>query len=322
MYDVISIGNATQDVFVEISKKYAKKEVCFLPGQKIEIGGVHYFTGGGAINSAVAFSRMGLKAAVVCALGNDPAAMAVENEIKKEKISNELVIRTKKDTAYSVILTGFGKDRVILAYKGATASLNEKTIKWKKLRAKWIHISSLHKDYRLTEKICCFAKKKGMKVALNPGKIELSAGLRKLEKTFRNVDVLFLNESEALSLTGKADIERNLAELQKYCGISVITAGPKGAYAFDGKFFYYKDVLPVEVVDATGAGDAFNSGFAAALCYGKPVEDALLWGTAQANSEVTAIGTKSVLLKKEQIKKFLGKFSGGFKVEKTAHGKI
>src|SRR3989339_1450636 len=181
MYDVISIGNATQDVFVEISKKYAKKEVCFLPGQKIEIEGIHYFTGGGAMNSAASFSRMGLKAAILCAIGNDPAGKAVGESLAKEKISKELAVRAKKDTAYSVILTGFGKDRVILAYGGATASIDEKNIRWKKLKAKWIHISSLPRDCMLAEKICVFAKKNGIKVAINPGKVELSAGLKKLE---------------------------------------------------------------------------------------------------------------------------------------------
>ncbi|MCX8158459.1 MAG: carbohydrate kinase family protein [Candidatus Diapherotrites archaeon] len=316
MYDVICIGNATQDVFVKISKEYANKDICFIPGQKIEIEGVSYHTGGGASNCAVSFSRLGLKTAVVCALGNDPAAKAIVDEFETEKVATSLIIKSNTNTAYSVILTGFGRDRVILTYKGATASIEEKNIPWEKLKAKWLYVSSLHKDYRITEKICSFAKEKKMNVALNPGKIELSYGLKNLEKTFRNTDILFLNESEALSITGKANIERNLIELQKYSKIVVITAGAYGAYSYDGRYIYYKNVLPVNVVDSTGCGDAFNSAFTAALIYGKTIEDAMCWGTAQSNSVITEIGTKNILLHKNQIEKFLSKFENGFEVEK------
>ena len=315
-YDVISIGNATQDVFVEISPKHAKKDVCFVPGHKIEIKGMHYHTGGGASNTSAAFSKMGLKAAIVSELGNDPAGKAIEEELKEYGIGRELLIRSKVKTAYSVILTGFGKDRVILAYSGATACLKDKDIKWNKINAKWVHVSSLHKKPKLMEKICVHAKKRGAMVSINPGKTELSAGLKKLEKTFRNADVLFLNESEALSLTGSANIERNLGLLHNYCNKIVITAGAKGAYVYDGKTVYFKDIFPVTVTDATGCGDAFNSGFVAALIYGKSTEEALLWGSAQSNSIVTKIGTKNILLNKRQINKFLDSFTNGRKVVK------
>jgi ribokinase len=316
MYDVISIGNATQDVFVNVSPKYAGKQLCFLPGQKIEIEGMHYFTGGGASNACAAFAKMGLKTAIVAAAGKDPAGKAIEEELKENGVSRELLVWSGSKTAYSVILTGFGKDRVILTYRGATAALTKESIKWGRLKAKWIHLSSLHKNPALTARICAFAGKRGMKVALNPGKIELGYGLAKLKKSFEDSSVLFLNDTEAMSLTGSADIERNLATLQKYCGIVVITAGAGGAYAYDGETMYHKKIFPVKVVDTTGSGDAFNSGFVAALCCGKGIDEALLWGTAQANSVVTAVGTKNILLNRRQIKRFLGSFRGGSAVSR------
>lgn len=317
-YDIVSIGNASQDVFVEISPEYAKKELCFSLGQKIEIEGVHYFTGGGATNTAVAFARMGLSTGIISAIGNDSAGKAVESELRREKVSASLLMKSKTATAYSVILTGFGKDRVILVYRGATASLDPAKINHEKIDSKWIHVSSLHKAPKAMEKICVSAKKKGIMVSINPGKHELEGGMNGLAKTLENCDILFLNETEAMSLTKSADIERNLAAIYSRCkeGIIVITAGSHGAYAFDGKTVYYKGILPVDVVDATGAGDAFCSGFLGAIASGRGIDEAMNWGTAQANSVVTTIGTKNILLSKNGIKKFLSRFRGGFDVEK------
>ncbi|VVC00488.1 putative sugar kinase [uncultured archaeon] len=61
----------------------------------------------------------------------------------------------------------------------------------------------------------------------------------------------------------------------------------------------------VKVVDVTGAGDAFGSGFTAAIIKGKGIEEALRWGTANASSVVTMLGTKNILLTEKGIKEFI-----------------
>src|SRR3989344_8411087 len=101
MFDVITIGTATRDIFLTSSlfqvvsdPKHLKKlgfaageAQCFALGGKIEIGKPILTTGGGATNAAVTFSRQGLKTAALIKIGGDSAASEVLAELKKENIT-------------------------------------------------------------------------------------------------------------------------------------------------------------------------------------------------------------------------------------------
>ncbi len=312
MYDVVSVGSATEDVFVKVHPKAVGKNVCFVPGTKMEIDDMDYFIGGGATNSAVAFARLGLKTGILAAIGDDESGRAVLREMREEKVGTKLIIRSKKlNTPYSVILTGFGKDRVILVYRGATAELNnEKEIDWKELKkAEWLHLGSIHTKPIVLKRLVRFALMNGIKVAFNPGGRELKTGLKAMRGLLRGTDVLFMNKEEAELLTKKKNLRENLKILQRYSPIAVITDGRKGAYAYDGGNLYFKNIYDTPHIDSTGAGDAFNSGFTAALIAGKDIPTALDWGTAEASSIVCCLGTKNILLTKSGLKKFIKKYS-------------
>lgn len=302
--DIISIGSATEDVFVHVPEKFSKDSCIFRAGAKIDINSMEYFIGGGATNTSVAFSRLGLKAGILCAVGEDGAGESVLKELKKEKVNTSSVMRIKgKNTSYSVILTGFGRDRVILCYSGITAMLAEKEINWGKINSEWLYISSLHTTPQFLRKIAQHSGKKEMKIAFNPGQQELTLGLSGLKDIFGKCAVLLLNRQEALKLTGNADISRNLKIISEVAEIVVITDGKDGAYASDGKHYFQCPSFGTKPLDVTGAGDSFGSGFVAAIIKGKGIEDALLWGTANANSVIQHLGTKNILLNEKQIKK-------------------
>jgi len=319
MFDVISIGSATEDVFIQVPKKFfGKGEFCFRPGIKVEIEKMDYFTGGGATNTSVGFSRLGLRAAAFCAVGNDESAKEVIAKLREEKVGTQFVARVRgKNTPYSVILTGFGRDRVVLNYSGATALLSSAKISWKNLKARWFYVSSLHSKPVLLKKIVAHAKRTGAKLAVNPGQRELEAGFHGLKKIFGKVEVLMVNSEEALKLTGSADIQRNLKKLSGIGGIVVITDGKHGAHASKDGYVYSIKSFDVEPLDATGAGDAFGSGFTGAVIKGKSIENALLWGTSNANSVIQYLGTKNKLLRDGGMKKFSRKYAGKRPVEKS-----
>ena len=88
---------------------------------------LHFSTGGGATNSAVAFSRLGLKTGSICLVGEDANGTTVLDELKKEEIT--FLGKTKKGmTGYSVILIGLEKDRSILTYKGINNALKNQIL--------------------------------------------------------------------------------------------------------------------------------------------------------------------------------------------------
>jgi len=186
-----------------------------------------------------------------------------------------------------------------------TASINKAKTNFSKLKAKWFYISSLHSKPVLLKKIVAHAKSTGTRIAFNPGNEELSLGFEGLKKAVKKVEILLLNKEEALKLTGSGDIHRNLKKLSEIATIVVITDGNAGAHATNGVYAYSVGIFDVPRVDVTGAGDAFGSGFTAAIMKGKSIEEALLYGGANASSVIQSLGTKNILLTEKALQKFL-----------------
>jgi len=306
MLDVISVGNATTDVFIQLKCPVQKGKVLLPVGTKKEIQGIRYSTGGGATNTAVGFKRLGLRTAILAAIGKDLGGKIVLDELRKYKVSTRLIARLEEyNTAYSAILTGFGADRIILTYGGATTHLGEeKQIRWGWLsQTRWLHVSSFHSKPGILAKILEFAESRGISISFNPGKSEIMLGMPKLLPILKKVDVLLLNRSEAGILTGEKQVKKQLRKLQKVVPLVVVTEDKKGAHAFDGAYYYFKPTYNVKVVDTTGAGDAFHSGFVAAIIRGLRVETAMAWGAANAHSVIMHLGAKNRLLSLEGINK-------------------
>ncbi len=308
-FDVVSIGNATLDVFISVHAKKTRDNCIILPcGSKQEVESIFYSTGGGATNTSVAFSRLGLRTGILAAVGKDDPAKTILSELKGEGVDTSMVERIEKfNTAYSAIVTGRGFDRVIFTYGGATTHLQEeKQINWRKLsKSNWFYVSSFHSRHLILEKVFDFARKNKINVAWNPGKSELKQGINKLRPILGCTNIFFVNAEEAEMLTRKKGIKANLRELQKLVPLVVITTGKKGCIAFDGVRFFEAKTHKINVVDSTGAGDAFNSGFLTGIIWGKPIPGALKLGVRVAESILVAMGAKNNLLSKKQVRKFV-----------------
>jgi sugar/nucleoside kinase (ribokinase family) len=126
-----------------------------------------------------------------------------------------------------------------------------------------------------------------------------------LVDTLRLVDVFAPNQSEACQLTGDEDPGRSAARLAEFCPLVVVKAGAQGAYAHAGGQAWHAPALPVDVVDTTGAGDAFDAGFLAALLQGEPVETCLRYGNICGGLSTTQPGGASATPTLDALKKFL-----------------
>src|SRR3990167_10820002 len=113
MFDIVSMGSATRDVFlnavdfktIDVAQFSTGKGLCFSLGSKIEIKKIVFTSGGGGTNAAVTFARQGLSVACVGVIGKDLNGQEVLNELLKEGV--EIKHFQKHDdnsTAYSVIL--------------------------------------------------------------------------------------------------------------------------------------------------------------------------------------------------------------------------
>lgn len=312
MYDIITFGSAAQDIYIK-SKKFftAGNNICVPPGLKTEVDDLAIFSGGGGTNTAATFAKQGFRAAYCGMVGQDPFGRLVAEELKKLKISCDLLKATgKRSTNISVFLTYPGKDRTILVYRGASDLLSKKDIPWSEIKdAKWFYLAPFGgKLADLTGVLIDFAKENGIKVALNPGYNQLTFPQKTLKEILRKVDILILNREEASLLTGipqqkEKEIFRKIDELTK--GISIMTKGGEGVVVSDGKNLFrarsLASSLRWKIVDATGAGDAFGSGFVSGFLKSKgDIEYSMQLAMANATFNLLKRGAKDGLLEKNQ----------------------
>ncbi|MCX6743953.1 MAG: carbohydrate kinase family protein [Candidatus Parcubacteria bacterium] len=308
MYDIISIGAATKDVYL-ISKdfkliksgKFPPTGVgeCFTYGSKMELGDVFFDIGGGATNSAFTFANLGLKAAVCSRVGKDIFGLEILHLLADKGISSMIVTDQNHKTAYSTILVKPESDRTILVYRGASANFSDKDINWSKLNTKWIYLSSVAGSTSLLNRLFSFVKASKIKIAWNPGGEELKLGKQKLARFMKDAYIFIVNKEEAQKLTGKKEIKDIFKEINRLSpGYNIVTDGGNGAYLSDGFLIYHAPAIATEVKNTTGAGDAFGAGFATGMALKNDWDYALRLGILNSHGVLQEMGAKNGLLTK------------------------
>lgn len=332
MFNIITIGSATRDIFLQSpyfkvlrDPKHLKKigfpageAQCFAMGSKIDIDRPIFTTGGGATNTAVTFARQGLKTATLIKTGNDETGEDILGELKKEKIGVFSVKDTKLSTGYDTILLSGDGERTILVYRGASSDLAEKDIPINKIKSNWVYISPGNIPFRVVNSAVNRLFKKGVNIAINPSKKLVERKISGLKNILNKSKVVIMNREEASYLT---DIdyrnEKNIfKKLDKATpGIVVMTDSNRGVLVSDGYHIYQAGIFKEKVIlDRTGAGDAFGSGFVAGLIHNKEkcekgicrpfnIEYAIRLGSANATSVIEKIGAKEGILTKKEFNK-------------------
>lgn len=311
MRDVITFGSATWDIFIrdeeilsDQDKKSPTGKRIYLPlGSKIEIDELRFSIGGGGTNALATFLSRGFKAAYCGSVGDDPIGEEIIADLKARGADVSLISKIKnKSSNLSLVLSVPGKDRTILAYRGASEELLVKDLLGKKTLAPYFYIAPL--SGKLAESfayIVDFAFENKIRVAVNLGQDQLKIPLNKLKKILSKTEILILNQEESSILTGipyskERDIFKEVSSF--YSGIFVMTKGSRGVSVFDGQRRYEAGIIKSKIVDRTGAGDSFGSGFVSAIMDGQDVKTAIQFATANATSCLKEWGAKNGLIKK------------------------
>ena len=140
MFDVVTIGAGTRDVFLMSKEfKFIESSVfstgigeCVALGTKIELDSIVHTTGGGATNAAATFARLGFKAAAICRVGEDGAGRDLIIELQREGIDTTMIRRIPDEsTGYSTLLTASSGERTVLVYRGVSSSFTTADVPWK-----------------------------------------------------------------------------------------------------------------------------------------------------------------------------------------------
>lgn len=325
-FDLLSIGDANLDVFIEPTESESlcrldTKEslIAFSYADKIPVKSLEFSIGGNAANNAVGTKRLGVNTAVVLTLGNDSTAKQIVETLEKEKVDLTYVIQqpsTRSNFNVAVTYTG---ERTIFSHKAARSY--EFPVQLPKVP--WAYLTSMGDSFRpfYNHIADWIIKNPEVKLGFNPGSRQMRAGLEHLSNIMKLTHTIFVNKSEAEKLTGferKEKVTKELLTKLSQLGpkVAVITAGGDGSYAFDGNKYLHCGVLPVDAYERTGAGDAFGSGFLAAVIRGKSLEEALLWGTSNSASVIGYVGSQRGLLTEMDMGVWIERAkSSGVKVE-------
>lgn len=262
MFDFVCIGDATRDLFLFL------KEKPVFDGSKIPVDNIVWSLGGNAANVSVGLARLDIKVALVTVFGDDDRGAWIKRELLKNNVNLDFSLTQNHQSNLSAVIVTNG-ERTILSYHGG--ELEEiKNIP----EAKWAYLTSA-----VTVNI------PAQKIAFNPGMREIKKGKEFLAPILEKTDVLILNkeEQEELGTMGQE--------------MTVVTDGKNGVKIYEGQnLLMEKPVINVPVLETTGAGDAFSSGFLAGQFYGKNLEESVDWGLKNSAAVIQKVGAIEGLL--------------------------
>ena len=348
MSDIITIGSATIDSFVEsdsanivsVSTKEQSTDFMSYPyGAKVEVESFKTAVGGGGLNAAANFANLGFNTSAIFKIGEDFQGENILKRMQESGVDTSFVIKSKtENSGSSVILLSFEGNRTVLAYRGANGKITENEINYDAIKnAKWLYIAPLNGESgAILDKLAQFAEENGTNVAINPGSSSLKKGLAYFEKILSTAEVVVMNKEEATMVTKidvrpdtktesfssetiHPDIKTMLDKLKStQAKVVIITDGKNGVYAFDGKTYYRCPDFPAKVVSTLGAGDALSSTFTASLEYTNwDIEKSLMLASVNAASIVSNFGAQEGFLSFAEMEKRL-KETPDFKVEKIS----
>lgn len=305
MFDVIAIGDTTQDIFLQMSDVTLQCNIdgkncllCFDYANKIPVDNKTAVSGvGNAANHAVGAARLGLASALYTIVGNDAEGQRAQEVLKENKVDIRYIAIDEDDATNLSVVINYKSERTIFVYhEPRLYHLPEFE------PTKWVYLTSASGEgvHRLHEQALRYLEQHGdVKLAFNPGTHQIRLGLTELLPLLQRTDILFLNREESatiLNMDGKdvAGLIRGFHDI----GVKtmVLTDGPAGAYASDGQVVRHAVIFRGPVVERTGSGDAFGSGFLAAIIKGKNLAEAMLWGNGNSTSVVRFIGSREGLL--------------------------
>jgi sugar/nucleoside kinase (ribokinase family) len=289
--DLVVLGDCNPDVLVlgdDVTPVFGQQEKL--------VGSIGMVIGGSAAISAVAAARLGLRVALIAAVGADPSGGFMLDQLAAEGVDVRAVaVRADTPTGMTVALSQ-GGDRAILTALGAVASLTAADVPAALLtRARHVHVSS----YFLLEDslgpglagLLSAARAAGATTSLDTNWDPSGRwGDERLSAAIAQADVLLPNEAEALRLTGATSLDAAVGTLTAAGPRLVAKLGERGALCADGPVLQQVSLPPVVPVDATGAGDCFNAGLIAGLLEGLPLPEAAALGCAAGALSTRAPG--------------------------------
>ena len=319
-FDICFIGNAIVDIlsrtsFETLNKLKISKGSMQLVNKELSDKILKYVenplivSGGSAANTAVGFQSFGGRCNFIGQIGNDEFGELFSKDLNNSGVFfQSQVFELAEKTSKSIVLVTPDAERSMNTFLGASNKFNLNSVKKEFIiNSSMIYIEGyLFDQPEAKEAIyhCCnIAKLNNNKIALSLSDLFCVDRHRDdfLNLIDKYVDIIFANENEIKSLY-QSDIEVSINNIKNKVYIGAITLGSKGSIVFENKVEYHIDPIFVkEVIDTTGAGDLFASGFLFGLINNQSMEKCGYLGNKAASETIKYIGARP----KISLKSFL-----------------
>ncbi|MCS7125902.1 MAG: ribokinase [Aigarchaeota archaeon] len=298
------VGSIHVDFYIKVERFPSIGETLFGRGFQISPGGK-------GANQAVGCSKLGEKTYMVGRIGKDFSEYLLENFKKSGVDTTYVKIDYEHNTGVAFIILNITTgENMIVIDPGSDYWITEEDVN-NALNAiidSKIVLLQLEIPMKINIHACRLAASRGKKVILNPAPASPLP-----EEIFKYIDIITPNRVETSQLTG-VEVKDKLTAvkagkklIEKGVKYVVITLGSEGALLVSSEKILYYPSFKVDVVDTTGAGDAFNAGLAVALSQGYPIEEALIWANASAAVKITKVGAQTGLPLRDDVEEIIKK---------------
>ena len=305
MADVAALGILVADVLGRPVDGYPERGKL----QTVEEMTLHI--GGCAANTGVGLARMGVDTAVLGKVGQDGFGDYVVHVLEEAGIDTRGIARDDvKNTSATMVMVGSDSERTFIHYIGANGRITPESLNTEIMHgARFLHVAGcfLMPDFdgEPAARVLREARAAGVTTCCDTAWDASGKWLATIEPMLPHIDYFLPSLEEAREITGltePADVARNL--MDRGVGCVVLKAGSEGCYVWQGDTTAHAPIMPVEAVDANGAGDAFCAGVICGLTRGWDLEKSALMGSACGALCVTALGTTAGLRSFEETVAF------------------
>ena len=321
-FDILGIGNAIVDVLAPVPEGFPQAQgmnpgsMSLIDSARADritatlgtaaLGAVQHTSGGSAANSCVVAAGLGARVAYLGKVADDEAGAHFRRDIEAAGIAFPSVVlaggetSTGPATARCIILVTPDGQRTMNTYLGACTAFGTDDVLADAVQAARITYlegylfdpPEAQKAFRLAVELAHAA---GRKVALSLSDSFCVARHREAFRALvRDVDILFANQEEVLSLYETDDYERAVAHLASEVELAALTRSEHGSVILGAGIRIPVEAEPTRVVDTTGAGDAYAAGFLAGLVAGRELAECGRIGAVAASEVISHFGARPV----------------------------
>ncbi len=289
--DVLCAGQACHDLVLMVDHHPARDEKTTASGF-LECGG------GPAANAAITAARLGCVSGFTGYLGNDHYGQIHLQDLKKNFVQTDFIVRGAAATPLSSILVKPDGSRTVINYREKHEAFLNYHLSWEHCRPQVILFDghAAQASANLVE----LAKQRGSITVLDAGSIH--AGTRWLVD---KVHHLVVSEKFAYEYTGEIDPRKAASHLHEAAANVVITLGSEGLVWENKQSSGALSAYRIQAVDTTGAGDVFHGAYAAGLVKGKSGLDLLMYASAAGALSCQRMGGRTAIPDESEVDGFL-----------------